>query len=149
MEVKQIFTIMNTVTNEVLGKTDLVKEDLSNIVDVGTEIFNADAVDNYVRSLVDHIGKVVFVNRPYTGIAPSVLMDGNNAESKEKSDNVSAGINGHNNADNNSTVENNVTDIKTTDDSDSDQKDEKGSNEEHGNNESDKKDNKPDDGWIY
>ncbi|MCI5862819.1 MAG: ATP-dependent zinc metalloprotease FtsH [Lachnospiraceae bacterium] len=73
----------------------------------------------------------------------------NNAESKEKSDNVSAGINGHNNADNNSTVENNVTDIKTPDDSDSDQKDEKGSNEEHGNNESDKKDNKPDDGWIY
>ena len=76
MEVKQIYNIMNTVTNEVLGKTDLVKEDLSNIVDVGTEIFNADAVDNYVRSLVDHIGKVVFVNRPYTGIAPSVLMDG-------------------------------------------------------------------------
>lgn len=73
----------------------------------------------------------------------------NNSESKEKSDNVSAGINGHNNADNNSTVENNVTDIKTPDDSDSDQKDEKGSNEEHGNNESDKKDNKPDDGWIY
>ena len=76
MEVKQIYDIMNTVTNEVLGKTDLVKEDLSNIVDVGTEVFNADAVDNYVRSLVDHIGKVVFVNRPYTGIAPSVLMDG-------------------------------------------------------------------------
>lgn len=73
----------------------------------------------------------------------------NNAESKEKSDNGSEGINGHNNADNNSTVENNVTDIKTPDDSDSDQKDEKGSNEEHGNNESDKKDNKPDDGWIY
>lgn len=73
----------------------------------------------------------------------------NNAENKEKSDNVSAGINGHNNADNNSTVENNVTDIKTPDDPDSDQKDEKGQNEEHGNNESDKKDNKPDDGWIY
>ena len=76
MEVKQIYEIMNTVTKEVLGKSDLVKEDLSNIVDVGTKVFNADAVDNYVRSLVDHIGKVVFVNRPYTGIAPSVLMDG-------------------------------------------------------------------------
>ena len=76
MKVEQIHALMNVVTNEVLGKTDLVKEDLSNIVDVGTEIFNADAVDNYVRSLVDHVGKVVFVNRPYTGIAPSVLMDG-------------------------------------------------------------------------
>ena len=67
---------MNTVTNEVLGKSDLVLEDLSNVVDVGTEIFNASAVDNYVRSLVDHIGKVVFVNRPYTGSVPSVVMDG-------------------------------------------------------------------------
>ena len=76
MEVKQIYELMNTVTNEVLGKSDLVSEDLSNVVDVGTEIFNASAVDNYVRSLVDHIGKVVFVNRPYTGSVPSVLMDG-------------------------------------------------------------------------
>lgn len=76
MEVKQIYELMNTVTNEVLGKSDLVLEDLSNVVDVGTEIFNASAVDNYVRSLVDHIGKVVFVNRPYTGSVPSVLMDG-------------------------------------------------------------------------
>lgn len=76
MEVKQIFELMNSVTSEVLGKTDLVTEDLSNVVDIGTEIFNASAVDNYVRSLVDHIGKVVFVNRPYTGAVPSVLMDG-------------------------------------------------------------------------
>ena len=76
MEVKQIFELMNSVTSEVLGKTDLVKEDLSNVVDIGTEFFNASAVDNYVRSLVDHIGKVVFVNRPYTGAVPSVLMDG-------------------------------------------------------------------------
>lgn len=76
MEVKQIYELMNSVTSEVLGKTDLVAEDLSNVVDIGTEIFNASAVDNYVRSLVDHIGKVVFVNRPYTGAVPSVLMDG-------------------------------------------------------------------------
>jgi hypothetical protein len=76
MEVKQIYTLMNDVTTEVLGKSDLVAEDLSNVVDVGTEIFNASAVDNYVKSLVNHIGKVIFVNRPYTGNVPSVLMDG-------------------------------------------------------------------------
>lgn len=75
MEVKQIYQIMNNVTSEVLGKTDIVSEDLSNIVDVGTEVFNANAVDNYVHSLVDHIGKVIFVNRPYSGVVPSVLMD--------------------------------------------------------------------------
>lgn len=76
MKVSQIHTLMNTVTQEVLGKENLVAEDLSNVVDVGTEIFNAEAVDNYVKSLVNHIGKVIFVNRPYTGIAPSVMMDG-------------------------------------------------------------------------
>ena len=67
MEVKQIYDIMNTVTDEVLGTENLVKEDLSNVVDIGDEIFNASAVDNYVKSLVNHIGKVVFVNRIETG----------------------------------------------------------------------------------
>ena len=76
MEVKQIATIMNSITNEILGTQNIVSEDLSNIVDVGTQIFNADAVDAYVKSLVNHIGKVVFVDRLYKGTAPSVLMDG-------------------------------------------------------------------------
>ena len=75
MEVKQIYTIVNAVSSEVLGKTDIVKDDLTGIVDLGTEIFNQGAVDNYVKSLVNHIGKVVFVNRPYSGKVPSVLMD--------------------------------------------------------------------------
>lgn len=75
MEVKQIYTLMNSVSQEVLGKTDLVKEDLTGIVDMGTEVFNQNAIDNYVKSLVNHIGKVVFVNRPYSGKVPSVLMD--------------------------------------------------------------------------
>lgn len=76
MDVKQIYAMMNTITGEILGKTDLVAEDLSNVVDVGTEIFNANAVDAYVRSLVNHIGKVIFVDRVYAGSAPSVVMDG-------------------------------------------------------------------------
>lgn len=75
MEVKQIYELVNGATSEVLGKTELVAEDLSNIVDVGTEIFNASAVDNYVKSLVNRVGKVIFVNRPYSGKVPSVLMD--------------------------------------------------------------------------
>ena len=75
MTVKQIYTLMNTVTGEVLGKSDIVAEDLSNVVDVGTAVFNTGAIDNYVKTLVNHIGKVVFVNRPYSGKIPSVLMD--------------------------------------------------------------------------
>lgn len=75
MEVKQIYTIINSVSSEVLGKTDIVQEDLTGIVDLGKEVFNQSAVDNYVKSLVNHIGKVIFVNRPYAGKVPSVLMD--------------------------------------------------------------------------
>ena len=75
MEVKQIYTLLNSVSNEVLGRTDIIQEDLAGIVDMGTEVFNANAIDNYVKSLVNHIGKVVFVNRPYMGKVPSVLMD--------------------------------------------------------------------------
>ena len=75
MEVKQIYKLINTVSGEVLGKTDIVQEDLTGIVDLGKEVFNQSAVDNYVKSLVNHIGKVIFVNRPYAGKVPSVLMD--------------------------------------------------------------------------
>lgn len=75
MEVKQIYELINDISGEVLGKTDIVAEDLTGIVDLGTEIFNQNAVDNYVKSLVNHIGKVIFVNRPYAGKVPSVLMD--------------------------------------------------------------------------
>jgi hypothetical protein len=75
MEVKQIYTLINSVSDEVLGKTGIVTEDLAGIVDLGKEVFNQDAVDNYVKSLVNHIGKVIFVNRPYAGKVPSVLMD--------------------------------------------------------------------------
>ena len=66
---------MNSVSQEVLGKTDLINEDLTGLVDMGKEVFNQNAIDNYVKSLVNHIGKVVFVNRPYSGKVPSVLMD--------------------------------------------------------------------------
>lgn len=76
MKVTQIYDLMNSVTEEILGESDLVKEDLSNVVDLGVQIFDATSVDNYVKSLVDHIGKVIFVNRVYSGGAPSVLRDG-------------------------------------------------------------------------
>lgn len=75
MNVVQIYDLINSVSGEVLGRTDIVADDLTGIVDLGTEVFNQNAVDNYVKSLVNHIGKVIFVNRPYAGKVPSVLMD--------------------------------------------------------------------------
>ena len=75
MKVTQLKDIVNSVTSEVLGKTDVVNDDLSNLVDVGNEIFNTDNIDNYVKKLIDRIGQVIFVNRLYAGGVPSVLMD--------------------------------------------------------------------------
>lgn len=75
MKVTQLKEIVNSVTSEVLGKTDVVNEDLTNLVDVGNEIFDTDNIDNYVKKLIDRIGQVIFVNRLYAGGVPSVLMD--------------------------------------------------------------------------
>lgn len=74
MQVKQVYNLVNQATREVLGQEVVLQENLENVIDVGDAIFNANAVDNYVKALVNHIGRVVFVNRPYTGRVPSVLM---------------------------------------------------------------------------
>lgn len=75
MQVTQIYALVNSATQAVLGETAVLEEDLSNIVDIGKAVVNSDNLDNYVKSLVNHIGKVVFVNRLYAGGVPSVLMD--------------------------------------------------------------------------
>ncbi|CAL9955271.1 major head protein [Vibrio phage K58 g2] len=75
MKVTQLHTLVNTVTQEVLGESVVLNEDLTNVVEIGTAVFDANSVDNYVKKLVDHIGKVIFVNRAYAGGAPSLLMD--------------------------------------------------------------------------
>lgn len=75
MNVQQIYPLVNEATKSVLGEQIILNEDLSNIVDVGEAIFNAEAVDNYVKKLVNEVGKVVFVSRKYEGSAPSVYMD--------------------------------------------------------------------------
>ena len=77
MKVTQVYNILNTITQEMLGDSIVVNEDLSNVVDVGKAFSNLDnGLDNYVRRLQDHIGRVVFVDRVYGGRAPRVLMDG-------------------------------------------------------------------------
>lgn len=75
MNVAQIYSLVNSATSEILGDTAVLQEDLSNVVDIGRAVLNAASVDNYVRTLVNHIGRVIFVNRPYLGNVPNVLMD--------------------------------------------------------------------------
>ena len=76
MKVEQIYEIVNSLTQQYIGESQVVETDLSNVVDIGKSVMDLSRLDNYVRSLVDHIGKVVFVNRAYRGKTPSLYMDG-------------------------------------------------------------------------
>lgn len=77
MEVKQIATLLNNVIAQEVGEeATLLNEDLSNVVDVGRSVFNATSFDKFTKALVDRIGKVIFVDRKYEGVAPSVIYDG-------------------------------------------------------------------------
>ena len=75
MKVTQIKDLVNNSLKEVNGSSVLLKEDLSNVVDIGKELLNNDDIDNFVKKLVDRVGKTVFNDRVYQGSAPSVLMD--------------------------------------------------------------------------
>lgn len=75
MKVTQIYALVNAATKNILGDSAVVSEDLSNIVDIGKAVVDSDNLDQYVKTLVNHIGKVVFSDRLYAGGVPSVLMD--------------------------------------------------------------------------
>ena len=75
MEIKQVADLMNGVTKEIIGDSAVVNEDLSNVVDVGKAIFDNTSYDHFVRTLVDHIGRVMFVDRKYTGNTLSLYRD--------------------------------------------------------------------------
>ena len=69
MNVKQIYSILNSVYGEVLGADNMLQEDLSNIVSAGqfltkTSAFG-DNFDNYVGKIIDKVGRTIFVDRPY------------------------------------------------------------------------------------
>lgn len=80
MKVEQVYQVLNNATQEVIGAEAVEQLKVDNVIDIGKTaelMFGGTIpVDNYVRKLIDHIGKLVFVDRKYTGRAPSVLMDG-------------------------------------------------------------------------
>jgi hypothetical protein len=75
MTVEQVYALVNDMQTEVLGEASILNENLSNIVDIGDSIINKIGYENAAKTLVDHIGKVQFVIRPYNGSVPSVYRD--------------------------------------------------------------------------
>ena len=76
MDVSQVADIVNGMTSELIGESAIQTEDLSNVVDMGNQIFDNTSYDKFVRSLIDHIGRVMFVNRAYQGSSLALRRDG-------------------------------------------------------------------------
>ena len=75
MEMNQVYEIVNSLTDQYLGESAVVQTDLSNVVDIGSATMDLTNLDHYVHDLIDHVGRVVFVNRAYRGKTPSLVMD--------------------------------------------------------------------------
>lgn len=75
MKVEQIYTLTNQAFKEALGETEVLQEDLSNLVDMGSALFDVGKVDNYVKSLINQVGRIYFDDRVYKGRGTSVLRD--------------------------------------------------------------------------
>lgn len=75
MLMTQVAEIVNDLSGQYLGDGAVANVDLSNVVDIGTAVMDLNNLDHYVHDLIDHIGKVVMVNRAYRGKTPSLVMD--------------------------------------------------------------------------
>ena len=75
MEMTQVQEIVNEATAEAIGAEAIEGKNFNEIVDIGKSVLDTKNIDNYVRSLIDRVGKVKFVNRPYSGSTPSIMME--------------------------------------------------------------------------
>ena len=77
MEVVQIAELVNQALTDSLGGQEVsVAPDLSNVVDVGDtfdKLVSEKIYEKFTGALVNHIGKLIVVNRAYTGNAPSIM----------------------------------------------------------------------------
>lgn len=73
MQVTQLYQFLSTVYGQVTGKTGIVNEDLSNIVDIGKELLSSNYRDPYVNAMLNLVGDWVFVDRAYEGQAPDIM----------------------------------------------------------------------------
>ncbi len=87
MKISQLAAILNGtlsttgIIDQVTGAAAVANEDLSDIVDIGKTVLDYTGAsnanfDSFMRSLIDQVGKIMFVDRAYTSQAPNILKDG-------------------------------------------------------------------------
>lgn len=76
MKVTQIYDFLNSLTEEVLGKTDLAVKNLTDMISMGDEVLSSDkTTDKFVNVLVDRIGKTIISNKPYSASVKKFMVD--------------------------------------------------------------------------
>lgn len=76
MKPNQIYTELNSMITNILGaNATLLKEDYSNIVDVGQSFANASKLDAFYQAVHDVQVRNIYSDRPYDGKLPSVLYE--------------------------------------------------------------------------
>ena len=76
MKVTDASAIVNSLYNEMTGKTDITNIDASNIVDIGKELQTVGNVDVIYQKIADKVGRFVIKNRTYTGKFQNLMRDG-------------------------------------------------------------------------
>lgn len=79
MEVKQVYSILNSVVKEMNGLQDLTLTNLQGIISLGDHVINSGddaSKDDFLNTLVDRIGKTIVSNRAYS--APDMSLVYNN-----------------------------------------------------------------------
>lgn len=76
MKVEKIAGIVNNMYQEYTGGSEILVDDMTKVVDKGREMLGAMDIENFTRKLIDHVGRMVFVDRVYGGDAPNVRKDG-------------------------------------------------------------------------
>ena len=76
MEANQIYTIVNDVTSQALGRTDLAVVNEAGLIALGNTILDsASYSDNFINTLVKRIGKTIVSYRAYQNSFKSLMKD--------------------------------------------------------------------------
>ena len=76
MNWEQVSTLVNNTTKEMIGEeATLLDDDLSNVIDVGTQIFNNTSYDAFTKKLIDRVTRTIFVDRKYSGAMAKLRRD--------------------------------------------------------------------------
>lgn len=66
MNIKQVSSLINSVVNQMNGTEDVSSVDLQDVVSIGKTVLSSqENIDNFIKTLVDRIGKTIISTRAY------------------------------------------------------------------------------------